>query len=67
MTLDLLTLGETLISLTAAEPGRIESVRTLRKTIGGTEVTPFGFSVVPPERKRRILSASAGIWSGGGL
>jgi 2-dehydro-3-deoxygluconokinase len=37
MTLDLLTLGETLIALTAAEPGRIESVRTLRKTIGGTE------------------------------
>jgi 2-dehydro-3-deoxygluconokinase len=37
MAVDLLTLGETLISLTAAEPGRIESVRTLRKTIGGTE------------------------------
>jgi 2-dehydro-3-deoxygluconokinase len=37
MTLDVLTLGETLIALDAAEPGRIESVRTLRKTIGGSE------------------------------
>jgi 2-dehydro-3-deoxygluconokinase len=37
MTLDVLTLGETLIALDAAELGRIESVRTLRKTIGGTE------------------------------
>lgn len=37
MALDLLTLGETLIALDAAEPGRIESVRMLRKTIGGSE------------------------------
>jgi 2-dehydro-3-deoxygluconokinase len=37
MTMDVLTLGETLIALDATEPGRIESVRTLRKTIGGSE------------------------------
>ncbi|HEX6676178.1 MAG TPA: sugar kinase [Actinomycetes bacterium] len=37
MPLDVLTLGETLIALDAAEPGRIESVRMLRKTVGGTE------------------------------
>jgi 2-dehydro-3-deoxygluconokinase len=37
MPFDVLTLGETLIALDAAEPGRIESVRMLRKTVGGTE------------------------------
>jgi 2-dehydro-3-deoxygluconokinase len=37
MPLDVLTLGETLIALDAAEPGRIESVRMLRKTVAGAE------------------------------
>jgi 2-dehydro-3-deoxygluconokinase len=37
MPFDVLTLGETLVALDAAEPGRIESVRMLRKTVGGTE------------------------------
>ncbi|MFA9446383.1 sugar kinase [Egicoccus sp. AB-alg6-2] len=35
--MDLVTLGETLVCLTGQETGRIETVRTFRKSIGGAE------------------------------